>query len=729
MLVVAVAGMIAVLVTGAEINGARRWLSIGGYSLQPSEFAKPAFVVLLAWLFAESQRAQRHARAADGARALGCARRPARAAARRRPDPADQHVWGALYLLAGLPLASAPASSRSPAAAGCGLPTTTFGHVQHAPRPLLQSAPFENSQVDRAMQSFSRADSSAAGPGEGTIKTVLPDAHTDFIFAVVAEEYGVIACLALLALFAFIVLRALIARRRRAGCARPAVRSRAGAAVRPAGADQHGRQCRPAAAKGHDAAVHLRRRLVDAGAVDHGRHAARSDAAPDPTCSASKSRDWCRLSTLREYDGTTASRMSDEHERDHRSCWRPAEPAATCFRRSRWPRSWRGAASPSISITDMRGDRYGTGFPARASIRCRPRRWPARSPVACRQNRRCAGARHQGGVQASWAGAARAPSSASAAIRRFPPLVAARLRGIPTALHEQNAVLGRANRMLAKRVDGASPRRSSARNFSTATLAAKARFTGNPVRQSVIDARAAALRCRPAPMARSHLLVFGGSQGARYFSDAVPPALGAAAGRHARAPRRRAAGARGGYRARPGGLRAQPASAPRSRRSSPTCPSAMAAAHLVIGRAGASTVAELAVIGRPSILVPLPHALDNDQLQECPPPCRIGRRLVYRAEGSDAGAPCRRNRATAGRRPRPLRRRRRQQKAGRPDAVARLADFVLALAGETSTAERYETRVGSAIRAATAVDEERSTHANARATSARSTSSASAASA
>ena len=67
-------------------------------------------------------------------------------------------------------------------------------------------------------------------------------------------------------------------------------------------------------------------------------------------------------------------------------------------------------------------------------------------------------------------------------------------------------------------------------------------------------------------------------------------------------------------------------------------PEEMAKAHLVIGRAGASTVAELTVMGRPAILVPLPHAIDNDQLQNATPACRIGRRLVHRAEGADAGA-------------------------------------------------------------------------------------------
>ena len=85
-----------------------------------------------------------------------------------------------------------------------------FPHVNQRVNRFFAPTPGDNSQVDRAIQSFSEGGFFGRGPGEGTIKIVLPDAHTDFIFAVVAEEYGVIACLALLSLFAFVVLRALL---------------------------------------------------------------------------------------------------------------------------------------------------------------------------------------------------------------------------------------------------------------------------------------------------------------------------------------------------------------------------------------------------------------------------------------------------------------------------------------------------------------------------------------
>ena len=86
----------------------------------------------------------------------------------------------------------------------------TFDHVRMRVDTFLSSAPNDNSQVDRAMKSFSEGGFLGRGPGEGTIKTALPDAHTDFIFAVIAEEYGVVACLVLLGMFAFVVMRALI---------------------------------------------------------------------------------------------------------------------------------------------------------------------------------------------------------------------------------------------------------------------------------------------------------------------------------------------------------------------------------------------------------------------------------------------------------------------------------------------------------------------------------------
>ncbi|WP_072396775.1 putative peptidoglycan glycosyltransferase FtsW [Hyphomicrobium sp. CS1GBMeth3] len=207
-LAVAMAGLIAVYVTGEEINGARRWLTIEGHSIQPSEFAKPAFVVVAAWLLAES---------------------------RRRPDmPALTFAFLLFLLMAGLLVVQPDVGQtllvtgvwivmlfvsgvmlRGTAVAvllgGVGLygAYLYFPHVTQRIDRFFNPQTGDFSQGDRAIRSFVEGGFLGRGPGEGTIKTALPDAHTDYIFAVVAEEYGALACLALLALFAFIVLRAL----------------------------------------------------------------------------------------------------------------------------------------------------------------------------------------------------------------------------------------------------------------------------------------------------------------------------------------------------------------------------------------------------------------------------------------------------------------------------------------------------------------------------------------
>jgi cell division protein FtsW len=211
--VAALAGLVAVHVTGAEFNGARRWLSVAGYSLQPSEFAKPAFVVLAAWLFAE-------ARVRSDVPALPLATLLAIVLAGllvTQPDVGQTLLvgatWGALYVLSGQPLVGAVLLAAA-GATGAGASYWMLDHVRARVDRFLSPTPGDNSQIDRAIQSFAEGGFLGRGPGEGTIKSTLPDAHTDFIFAVVAEEYGAIACLALLALFAFIVLRALLAARR-----------------------------------------------------------------------------------------------------------------------------------------------------------------------------------------------------------------------------------------------------------------------------------------------------------------------------------------------------------------------------------------------------------------------------------------------------------------------------------------------------------------------------------
>ena len=191
-----------------------------------------------------------------------------------------------------------------------------------------------------------------------------------------------------------------------------------------------------------------------------------------------------------------------------------------------------------------------------------------------------------------------------------PPLLAATWRGVPSVLHEQNGVMGRANRLLARRVT------AIATGFRTlskvdARVEAKMTFTGNPVRPLVLEA---ARMPYAAPDAGSslRLLVFGGSQGARVMSEIVPAAV-----------ERLSADLRARLhivqQARAEDIDAVSAQYARLGVTAECAaffsdlPVRMAAAHLVVSRSGASTVAELSAIGRPAILVPLPNALDQDQ--------------------------------------------------------------------------------------------------------------------
>ena len=191
----------------------------------------------------------------------------------------------------------------------------------------------------------------------------------------------------------------------------------------------------------------------------------------------------------------------------------------------------------------------------------------------------------------------------------FPPLVAAKLTGTPAILHEANAVMGRANRSLSGLVDAVATSWPTTRHVA-GTIAAKATQVGMPVRPAVVLASAMPY---PAADATIRLLVFGGSQGARVFADLAPAAI-------ARLPEALRARIEVTQQARPedeARVRAAYAEAGVPAEIAPffaDLPRRMAESHLVLSRSGGSTVAELGAIGRPAILVPLPGALDADQL-------------------------------------------------------------------------------------------------------------------
>ena len=191
-----------------------------------------------------------------------------------------------------------------------------------------------------------------------------------------------------------------------------------------------------------------------------------------------------------------------------------------------------------------------------------------------------------------------------------PPLMAATLRSIPTVLHEQNGVMGRANRLLAARVTAIATGFRSLTRLD-ARLQSKITFTGNPVRQEVI-AVATAPYAAPEANGKLRLLVFGGSQGARVMAEIVPAAIERLTA-DLRARLELVQQARGEDLETVRGIYARLDVTADCAPFFFDLPVRMAAAHLVISRSGASTVAELSAIGRPAILVPLPHSLDQDQ--------------------------------------------------------------------------------------------------------------------
>jgi UDP-N-acetylglucosamine--N-acetylmuramyl-(pentapeptide) pyrophosphoryl-undecaprenol N-acetylglucosamine transferase len=257
--------------------------------------------------------------------------------------------------------------------------------------------------------------------------------------------------------------------------------------------------------------------------------------------------------------------------------------------------------------TDDRAERFAGSFPAAELHAIASATFGSRNPIALASS-----------LLTIWRGVRQA-SRLIKAIRpkavigfggypTVPPLFAATRRKVPSLIHEQNAVMGRANKQLATRVEAIA---SGFLSPDQSGVGDKIVVTGNPVRPAVLDA--AAIDYQPsAGEARFNLLVFGGSQGAQFFSDAIPSAIALLpetqrrrlrVTQQARADdevRVNAAYAKLGVEAE-----VSPFFTDMAQR--------MAAAQLVISRSGASTVSEIAVIGRPALLVPYPHALDHDQ--------------------------------------------------------------------------------------------------------------------
>jgi cell division protein FtsW len=204
-----VALLIATLQFAPEIKGSRRWISIAGVGVQASEFVKPAFVILIAWLFAESARRPEMPTNTIAISLLGMVA----SLLVLQPDLGQTMlialVWSALFFMAGMRWIWVGGLAGT-AVVGLAGAYLTIPHVAKRIKRFIDPASGDTFNIDVAVESFVRGGWLGRGPGEGTIKRVLPESHTDFVFAVAAEEFGIVLCLMLVALFSFVVIRSLI---------------------------------------------------------------------------------------------------------------------------------------------------------------------------------------------------------------------------------------------------------------------------------------------------------------------------------------------------------------------------------------------------------------------------------------------------------------------------------------------------------------------------------------
>ena len=206
MLVFGLLATAATLVVGQEIKGAQRWINFAGFSLQPTEFVKPGFAVITAWLFAKAQKGSGFPGRSIciGLFALTMA------LILMQPDLGMAAVvgvvWFGQFFLAGLPLLLV-AVLMMLAVGGLVGAYYGFDHVSSRIDRFLDPESGDTYQIGRSLAAFENGGLFGRGPGEGRIKDQLPDAHADFVFSVAGEEYGVLFCLLIVGLFALVVLR------------------------------------------------------------------------------------------------------------------------------------------------------------------------------------------------------------------------------------------------------------------------------------------------------------------------------------------------------------------------------------------------------------------------------------------------------------------------------------------------------------------------------------------
>ena len=205
----AILTMAALLFMGHAAKGATRWIEVAGFTLQPSEFMKPALIVLVAWMFAESQKG----RGVPGVSIAFALYAVAVALLLVEPDVGQTVLitiaFGAAFWMAGVPMSWVMGLGAT-AAAGLGATYFLFHHVASRVDMFFgHDRTLDVRQVERAGQAIAAGGLFGRGPGEGIMKREVPDMHTDFIYSASAEEYGLWFSLILIALFTFVAVRGL----------------------------------------------------------------------------------------------------------------------------------------------------------------------------------------------------------------------------------------------------------------------------------------------------------------------------------------------------------------------------------------------------------------------------------------------------------------------------------------------------------------------------------------
>lgn len=194
------------LIGGVEIKGARRWIDLAGVSIQPSELVKPCFIVVSAWLFSQNKLRREF----PGQWIAVVLYVLVATLLLRQPDVGMtvliSAVWFTQFFLAGLSLIWVMILILG-GVVGLAGAYLFMPHVTSRVDRFLNPAAAGNYQIDRSLEAFMHGGWFGRGPGEGTVSATLPDAHADFVFAVAGEELGIIVCLVIIALFAFVVIR------------------------------------------------------------------------------------------------------------------------------------------------------------------------------------------------------------------------------------------------------------------------------------------------------------------------------------------------------------------------------------------------------------------------------------------------------------------------------------------------------------------------------------------